>query len=79
MRIGDYTFTEDEEVDLVFVDYHAPCGDTIRGIAIILEPKSINPVLRLLDENTGDYTASIGMNGLSTMLEYIKLRNKELD
>ena len=79
MKIDRYTYTADEEADLVFVDYDAPCGDVFRGIALILEPKSANPVLKLLDEDTGEYTAGIGMNGIATMLEYIQSLSKEMD
>lgn len=79
MKTGRYTFTEDKDADLVIVDYEAPCGDVFRGIALILEPKSVNPVLKLLDEDTGDYTAGIGMNGIAQMLEYIQSLSKEMD
>ena len=74
-----YTFEEDEEADLVFVNFESPCGMRVLGIAIILEPKSINPVIRLLDTSTGEYTAGLGLNGLSKIIDYVKSRNKEMN
>lgn len=79
MSQDSYTFEEDEEADIVYVHYHAPCGTTIRGVAIILEPKSANPILKLLNEDTGEYNAGLGMNGISTILDYIQEKNWEMD
>ena len=74
---GEYTFEEDG--DVVYVSLETPCGAKIPDIALILEPQSVNPVLRLRDPKTNEYSSGLGLSGLAKILEYVKSRNKELD
>jgi hypothetical protein len=73
------TYTFEEKDDVIYVSAQTPCGSKIPDIAVILEPRSINPVLRLRDPNTEEYSAGIGLSGLAKILEYMQSRNKELD
>jgi len=72
-----YTFEEDGGA--IFVSLKTPCGTKLSDIAIILEPDSLNPILRIRDMHTNEYSAGLGLSGISEILDYVKELNKELN
>lgn len=77
MSGGSYTFEDDG--DAIFVTLETPCGAKVPDVAVILEPDSLNPVLRLRDPSTGEYSSGLGLSGLAKILDYIKSRNTKMN